>query len=172
MQQHMGHRHRMGNSVLVRRHHRSHDQNIGDLTDFRRLHVDDAQVDPASVAGVVIRAQGAQQHQKQHTVEYHHRQPMFRQEIQVDGGNHRIHQHTQADGHRLNSNVAEVSVELVCRCGTGNGHQAKGSHNQSKHQQEHIAFFAEIFQFFKVTVHRKCLLSVLSVGLYHFRLEK
>ena len=69
MQHHEEHGTDRGNSVLERGHDRSHNQNIGDLADFRRLNIDgqEGEVQPASVTGVIVCTEG-DQHQKQHSI--------------------------------------------------------------------------------------------------------
>ena len=67
MEYHMENRGDGGNLILMGGHHRGHNQNIGDFTDFRRLDVHRHQrnVQPALVAGAVVGAEGNQQQQQE-----------------------------------------------------------------------------------------------------------
>ena len=145
MHQHVKNRNRMGDSVLVGRHDGSVDNNIGDLTDLRRLDVDgkSREVQPASVTGAVVGTEGDQQ-QKQNAVERHHDAPMLRKEIHIQGGNKDVHQHPQEYGGKLNGNVTEISAGFG-RGGAGNDHDSEAGYNQAQDQQEDISLLGRVF---------------------------
>ena len=134
-----------GDVVLMGGHHRCHDDNIGDLTDFRRLNVDGQQgkVQPASVAGVVVRTEG-NQHQQQNGVENHHGAPVLLQRFHIDGGNHGVHHNSQHDGRKLNQNITQVSLKLRRIGGAGNDHKAAKGGQQTQNQKNPVALPGKI----------------------------
>ena len=133
-----------GYPVLVRRHDRRHNNDIGDLTDLGGLNADEAQVDPASVTGAVVGTQGAYQHEKQRTVESHHHHPVFREKVQIDGGHQRVHHDAQTGSRQLNDNIFDIAAKLVGGSGAGNKNAAKTGHDQAQDQQKYVAFFPEV----------------------------
>ena len=139
-----------GDPVLVGRHDRSHDQDIGDFTNFRRLYVEGQQgeVQPASVTGVVVGAEGDQQ--KQHeNIEGHHQVPVFLEKFHVHRGEDGVDHHADEDGQQLDHDVADIAAEFFGRGGAGDDNDAQAGGNKAQDQQDHVAFFKEIFQFVK-----------------------
>ena len=127
-------------------HNRGHNDDVGHFADFGRLdvHREAGKMEPALVAGVVVRAEG-NQHQKQQHVENHQSRPVLGQIIQIDGGNHGVDHHPQADGNQLNGQIFEIAfTELICRGGTGNGHHAEQSQAHAHAQQKQITLLGEI----------------------------
>ena len=141
---HVHNRRQAGYPVLVRRHDRRHNNDIGDLADLGGLNADEAQVDPASVAGVVVGSQRAYQHEKQRAVENHHHHPVFRKKVQIDGGHQRVHHDAQTGSRQLNDNIFEIAAKLVGGSGAGNKNAAKTGHDQAQDQQKYVAFFPKI----------------------------
>ncbi len=110
MQDHVGHGGNGGQLTLVGCHYRCHDQNVGDLTNFRRLDINGEQgnVQPASVTGVVIRAEGDQQ-RKQEGIEDHQRDAVLCPEVHINGGDDGIQQHADAGSGDLNDDITQVA---------------------------------------------------------------
>ena len=145
MHQHMDNGHRVGNSVLMGSHHRRVDNNVGDFTDLSRLHHDDTGVNPASVTGVVVRAQGADQHEEQKNVERHHNATVLRQVVQIDGGHQGVHERAQTDGNHLNDQILDIASEFLSRGGAGDADNTKARHTQAQNQEDHIALLDKVF---------------------------
>ena len=76
----------VGYGILMGRHDRCHDNDVGDFANFRRLDVEGqtGNVQPASVTGTVVGTEG-DQHQQQYTVKGHQPGPMLRHHVQVYG---------------------------------------------------------------------------------------
>ena len=143
---HVNDGHRVGNSVLMGGHNRGHNDDVGHFADFGRLdvHREAGKMEPALVAGVVVRTEG-NQHQKQQHVENHQSRPVLGQVIQIDGGNHGVDHHPQADGNQLNGQIFEITfTELIRRGSTGNRHHTEQSQTHAHAQQKHITLLGEI----------------------------
>ena len=150
MEHHVHDRGDGGDIVLVGSHDRGHDQDIGDLTDLCRLDVEGQQgeVQPASVTGVVVGAEGDQK-QQQENVESYHQISVFLQKFHIDGRKYGVNGDTDKDGQQLNHDVTQIAVEFFGGCGAGNNDNTKARGDQAEDQQNHIAFFKEILQFFE-----------------------
>ena len=119
-----------GNPVLVGGHNRGHDNNVGNFTDLRRLNIKGNQgnIQPASVTGVVIGAEGNQQ-QKQENIENHQAHPELGQHLQVDGGDHGEDHNAQTDGDQLQNDVADIAFEFLGGGGAGDADTAEAGNN-------------------------------------------
>ena len=136
----------VGYGILVRRHDRGHDNDVGDFADFRRLDVEGktGNVQPASVTGAVVRAEGDQQKQ-QETVKGNQPGPVLGQHVQIHGGNDDVSSSAHENGEALQGDITEVAVKLLSGGGAGNTNQSECGNQQAQDQQKHIAFFTEIF---------------------------
>ena len=141
----MGNAGNAGDPVLVGGHHRGHNDNVSDFADFRGLDVDGQQreIQPAAVAGVVVRAEG-DQHQQQQGVEGHHGHPVLRQGFQIDAGNQGVHTDAQKNRQDLNQNVAQVAVEFGSVGGAGDDHAAEARDHRGHDQQNPVPFLGEV----------------------------
>ena len=146
MQHHVHDGRDAGDSVLVRGHDRCHDDDVGDLADFSRLNVDDGGLDPASVTGVVICAEGDQQ-QQQEGVEYHQQISVLRHDFHVDGGNDGESHHTNDRCADLNGDIAEVTAEFVRGSGACDNNTAKSGRNKAQKKQNPVALLGKVLQF-------------------------
>ena len=146
MEGHVDHGEGVGYGILVGRHDRGHDDNVGDFADFRRLNVEGnaGDVQPASVTGAVVRAEGNQQEQ-QEAVKGHQPGPVLGQHVQIHGGNDDISGSAHENGEALQGDIAEVAVKLFRGGGAGNANQSECGNQQTQDQQKHISLFAEIF---------------------------
>ena len=152
---HMENRLGRGYPALVGAHDRRHNDNIGDLADLRRLdhNWQAGNIQPASVAGIIVRAEG-DQHQKQQGIEDHQQIPPLRQHFNIDGGNQNIGRHTHEGSRNLDNDIAgAVEVEFRRVGGAGDGDTAKSRNQQAQHQQDNVALFPEIFQFVQESAH-------------------
>ena len=106
MENHLDNGGEFGDVVLVGCHDGGHDDNVGDLTDLRRLNIEgqNGEVQPASVAGAGIRAEGNQQEQQEH-IECHQEEAVLRHQFHVQGRHHSINTGAQEDGQQLDNDV-------------------------------------------------------------------
>ena len=155
MQRHVHDRRKRRNTVLVGIHDGGHDHDVGDLADFRRLdhNRNTGDIQPASVTGVVIRAEGNQQ-QKQYAVECHQPAAPLGHGIDIDGGYQCVSYDTQQRCCQLNDDVFQVAVtEFFGAGGAGDGHAAESGCDQAQQKQDHIALLGEITQLLKKLAH-------------------
>ena len=129
-------------------HDRCQNDNKRNLADLSGLnHKGQAgDIQPASVAGVVIRTEG-NQHQQHHEIERYQQVAVFRHGFHVDGGHDGIHEHTHCHGGQLDNQITGVAVELGGAGCAGQHHAAKRGCNQAQQKQYHITFFEEAFEF-------------------------
>ena len=146
MEHHMEDRGNAGYTVLVGVHDRCHDEDIGDLTDLRRLDIDDGRLQPASVTGVVVGAEG-DQHQQQKAVESHQHIPVFGHGLHIQRGSDGKEQDTQRGGGQLDDDVPDVAAEFIGVGSTGQHDDTKKRCDQTQNQQHPVALFGEALQF-------------------------
>ena len=105
-------------------------------------------MEPAPVAGAVVRAEGDQQKQ-QKNVEQYQRHPMLGHGVHIDGGDHCVHEDAQHDGNDLDNNVPGAGAFKFRRPGgTGNDDQAEARSDQTQNQKHPVGFFGKVLQFF------------------------
>ena len=128
VEHHVHDRGNVGQVVLVGCHDRGHDQNICNFTDLGSLDVEgqEREVQPASVT-VDGLAKG-QQHKEQNTVEYHHGRPVFKEIIQINGGDHGVQHNTQHGSNQLHDHISDGAVGVGS---AGNGKTSKKQRNEN-----------------------------------------
>ena len=144
MEHHVHNRGDCGYSVLVRGHDRCHDDDVGDFTNFSRLNIDDGGFNPASVTGVVVRAEGNQK-QQQERIEYHQQIPVLGHNFHVDGGYDSKGKNADDRCTDLNGDVAEVTAEFLCGSGTADNDTSERRGNEAQKKQHPVALLGEIF---------------------------
>ena len=152
---HVHHRVEVGDPVLVGIHDRGHDDDVSNFADFRGLDHNGHQGDiqPASVTGIVIGAEG-NQHQQQKGVESHQPVPPLGHGFDVNGRNQREHHNAQQRGGQLNDDILDAVVtEFIGIGGTGDGNTAESRSDQAEQKQDPVALFGEIPEFLKKTAH-------------------
>ena len=93
---------------------------------------------PASVTGVVIGAEG-DQHQKKNDIEGNQRLPMLGEKVRVNGRKNGKCPYTQQRSNDLNNQLADIAY---IGGGAAQNQAAEGRCDQAQKQQDHIAKFS------------------------------
>ena len=134
-----------GYTVLVRGHNRRHDENVRDLADLRGLNINNGCTQPASVTGVVIRAEGDQQKQ-QENIKCDQQIPVLRHDFHIDGRDNGKSDKAHDRRTDLNGDITEVTAELVCGCSTCDDNTAKRRCDEAQKKQDPVTLLGKDFQ--------------------------
>lgn len=132
-------------------HNRGQHKHKGGLAQLGGLNGNgqEGEVQPASVAGAIVRAEGDQQ-QKQHAVKAHKPVAVLGEKIRIHGGYGKKQENTQKGGTDLHQHISEGALGIG---GTGDHQAAKGGGHKAQQKKHKICLTDGIFDISNQTVH-------------------
>jgi hypothetical protein len=103
-------------------------------------------MDPASVTGVVIGAEG-DEHQQQEDIKRNQNVPVLTHGLNINGRDNGKQDHTQHDTGTLNQDITDTVAEFIGIGGAEHTDHAETGGNQTQQKQNPVTLLGEIFKF-------------------------